>query len=55
MIESVGGKRVSDPDDVAAAIQDRRPGESIEIEIRRGGSTQTLDVTLAERPANATP
>ena len=53
VIESVGGKRVSDPDDVAAAIQDRRPGESLELEISRGGSTQTLDVTLAERPANA--
>ena len=27
MIVSVGGKRVTDPDDVSAAIQDRHPGE----------------------------
>jgi putative serine protease PepD len=54
-IVSVGGKRVSDPDDVAAAIQDRHPGESVKVEVRRGGSSQTLDVTLAERPSSATP
>ena len=40
---------------VAAAIQDRHPGESVELEVSRGGSTQTLNVTLAERPATATP
>jgi putative serine protease PepD len=54
-ITSVGGKSVSTPDDVAAAIQDRHPGESVELEVSRGGSTQTLNVTLAERPATATP
>ncbi len=54
-IVSVGGKRVSDPDDVAAAIQDRHPGETVTVEVRRGGSTETLDVTLAERPGQATP
>ena len=55
MITSVGGKKVADPDDVAAAIQDRRPGESVKLVVKRGGSAQTLNVTLAERPATATP
>src|SRR3954469_12511472 len=55
VIASVGGKKVSTPDDVAAAIQDRRPGESVAVEVERGGAAQTLDVTLAERPADATP
>jgi putative serine protease PepD len=54
-ITAVGGKRVSTPDDVAAAIQDRHPGESVEVDVSRGGSTQKLNVTLAERPATATP
>jgi putative serine protease PepD len=54
-IVSVGGKSVNTPDDVAAAIQDRHPGESIQVEVSRGGSNQKLDVTLAERPATATP
>ena len=55
VIISVGGKKVSTPDDVAAAIQDRRPGEPVKVVVQRGGSAQTLNVTLAERPANATP
>ncbi len=54
-IVAVGGKTVDDPDDVAAAIQDRHPGETIQIEVRRGGSTETLSVVLAERPGQATP
>jgi putative serine protease PepD len=52
VIVSVGGKRVSEPDDVAAAIQDRRPGESVAIELARG---ETVQVRLDERPATATP
>ena len=44
---------MTDPDDVSAAIQDRHPGDQIEIEVRRDGGNETLNVTLAERPANA--
>ena len=55
MIVAVGGKKVADPDDVAAAIQDRRPGEPSRSRSSAAASTQTLDVTLAERPATATP
>jgi putative serine protease PepD len=53
VIVAVGGQRIQGPDDVAAAIQDRRPGESVEVEVRRGGDLQTLDVKLAARPAQA--
>ena len=55
VITSVGGKSVATPDDVAAAIQDKHPGESVAVQITRGGSAQTLNVTLAERPSTATP
>jgi putative serine protease PepD len=55
VIVSLGGSRVTDPDDVSSAIQDRRPGEQIELEVRRNGGNETLNVTLDERPANATP
>ena len=55
MIVSVAGKRVSEPDDVSAAIQDKPPGRPVEIEVRRDGANETLNVTLDERPANATP
>jgi putative serine protease PepD len=55
VIVSVGGKAVSSPDDVAAAIQDRSPGESVSLEIQRNGAKQTVQAKLAERPATATP
>jgi putative serine protease PepD len=47
VIVSVGGARVSEPDDVAAAIQDRSPGETVAIELARG---DTVQVRLGERP-----
>ncbi len=55
VIVSVGGQKVSDPDQVAAAIQDQHPGDGIEVKVQRGGSDQTVTVTLGERPDQATP
>jgi putative serine protease PepD len=53
VIVTVAGERIATPDDVAAAIQDRRPGESVEIEVRRDGALQTFDVELTARPEQA--
>jgi putative serine protease PepD len=53
VIVAVGGERVGEPDDVAAAVQDRRPGETLAVEIRRGGGERTFDVELAARPEQA--
>jgi S1-C subfamily serine protease len=53
LIVTVAGERIGDPDDVAAAIQDRRPGESVEVGARRDGELRTLDVELAARPEQA--
>jgi putative serine protease PepD len=53
VIVAVDGERISDPDDVAAAIADNEPGDAIELEVRRGGDVQTLDVRLAARPEQA--
>ena len=53
VIVSLGGDRVTVPDDVAAAVQDRRPGETLEVRVLRGGDEQALDVRLAERPGTA--
>ena len=49
VIVRVGGRRVQEPADVAGAIQDMRPGQTVELEIRRGGETRTLDVELGNR------
>jgi putative serine protease PepD len=53
VIVTVAGERIGDPDDVAAAIQDRRPGQSVEVELRRDGDLRTVDVELAARPQQA--
>jgi putative serine protease PepD len=53
VIVAVDGERIGTPDDVAAAIQDRRPGESVEVEVRRDGEARTLDVELTVRPERA--
>ena len=55
VIKAIDGQAVSSSDDVAAAIQDHHPGDQVKLELQRGGQTQTLTVTLAERPASATP
>jgi putative serine protease PepD len=54
VIVRVGGDRVREPDDVAAAIQDMRPGERVEVEVRRGGVSRTVGVELGNR-AGQTP
>ena len=50
LIIKVGGADVSGPDDVAAAIADRKPGEKVEIEYYRGGSRKSATLTLGKRP-----
>jgi S1-C subfamily serine protease len=47
---SIDGRRVRDSDDVAAAIEDERPGQRVEIEYRRGEATRSLEVRLGVRP-----
>jgi putative serine protease PepD len=53
VIVTVAGERIGSPDDVAATIQDRRPGETVEIEVRRDGALETFAVELTARPEQA--
>jgi S1-C subfamily serine protease len=41
---------VNDPEDVATAIEDNKPGDRVEVTVRRGGAEQTIEVTLGQRP-----
>jgi S1-C subfamily serine protease len=50
VIVGIDGEAVTDPDGVAAAVADKKPGDKIEVEIRRGEDTRTVTVTLGERP-----
>ncbi len=53
VVTKVGGKAITTPDGVADAIASHEPGDRIEVEVTRGGSTQTLEITLGTRPEKA--
>ncbi len=50
VIVSVGGRRVSGPSGLAAAIEDQRPHRRVRIEYRRGSETRSASVVLGVRP-----
>jgi S1-C subfamily serine protease len=39
--------------DVLVAIRDRKPGETVQVELDRNGTTMVINVTLEERPAGS--
>jgi S1-C subfamily serine protease len=45
----VGGQTVGDPDDLFSALNTDTVGQSIEVEVLRGGKRETLKVTVGER------
>jgi putative serine protease PepD len=53
VIVGIDDKVIAEPDEVAAAIKDRKPGDRITVEVRRDGSRIPLDVTLGQRPGAA--
>jgi S1-C subfamily serine protease len=53
LIVRVDRKDVRSPEDVAAAIEDNEPGDTVAIEYLRGRKRETVDLELAVRPARA--
>jgi S1-C subfamily serine protease len=52
VIVEVDGEKVTKPDDVAAAISDNKPGETVEVKFYRDNQLQTKQVKLGTRPAS---
>ena len=50
MITSVDGRTIRAPDDVAAAISAKEPGDRVDVELSNGGQERTVDVPLGTRP-----
>lgn len=50
VIVRIDGRDVRGPADVAAVIADRDPGDRVDVEVRRDGATQTIEVELGTRP-----
>jgi S1-C subfamily serine protease len=58
LLVRVDGERIKVPEDVASAIADDQPGDTIEVEYYRGDERKTARVELGERPdslQNSTP
>jgi putative serine protease PepD len=52
VITKINGEEIQTPDDVAGAITDKKPGDSIDIEVRRGPAAESVQVELGQRPDN---
>ena len=51
VITKLADTAISDQNDLVAAIAAHQPGDQVKVTVKRGGSTQTLTVTLGTQPA----
>jgi putative serine protease PepD len=51
VVTALGGKSISTASQLRAAVNARRPGDSVSLTYRRGGQSHTVRVKLASRPA----
>jgi putative serine protease PepD len=49
VITRFAGRPVQDAASLSSLVDDHRPGETVEVSVRRGGATETLEVKLGER------
>jgi putative serine protease PepD len=50
VVTKFGGKTIGDGGDLVAAIAGQKPGDHVELTVRRGSSTKQLAVTLGTQP-----
>jgi putative serine protease PepD len=53
VIVAIDGEDVERPDDVTRIVNGHQPGDKLKLEVERGGDRRQVEVTLADRPANA--
>jgi putative serine protease PepD len=51
VVTAVDGSAIADAQALRAAVDEHKPGDKIELTIRRAGQTKTLTLTLGTRPA----
>ena len=49
IITAVNGMKTATLADLYSALEDNKPGETVKVEVNRGGTTLTLNITLADR------
>jgi S1-C subfamily serine protease len=50
IIQRAAGSEVASMEELVDLLEEREPGETIELEVLRDGATQSVEVELAERP-----
>ncbi|MGZ5356847.1 MAG: S1C family serine protease [Solirubrobacterales bacterium] len=50
LVVGFGDTRVRNPSDLGKAVNAAKPGDKVQLEIRRDGDTRKIEVTLGERP-----
>ena len=52
VITAADGQAITSADELIAFLTQKKPGDKVTLTVERGGKTQDVTVTLAERPAN---
>jgi putative serine protease PepD len=50
LIKTIDGQAVQDPTNLSSAVGAKKPGDKLTVVIQRGGLSQSIDVTLGQRP-----
>ena len=50
VITKLDGKTIRNPSELSLAVLSKAPGDKVEIQLKRGGDTKTVTVTLGNRP-----
>jgi S1-C subfamily serine protease len=49
-IVSIDGKPIDSPSDLGTLVLSKKPGDTVQLKVVRGGDTRTIEVKLGERP-----
>jgi S1-C subfamily serine protease len=53
IITEIDGHKITSMDQVVNVVNSAKPGDTLDVTVRRGGDTSTVTVTLSERPSSA--
>jgi S1-C subfamily serine protease len=53
IITEIDGRKINSMDQVVNIVNAAKPGDTLDVTVRRGGDTKTLTVTLSNRPSSA--
>jgi S1-C subfamily serine protease len=53
IITEIDGHKVASMDQLVNIVNRAKPGDTLDMSVRRGGDTKTITVTLADRPSSA--